>query len=152
MTVFTRHGYILILVLIGLVSCQSQARTKYDLVIKGKTVTVEIAATDEARTRGLMYREALAPDSGMLFIFSGEEQYLNFWMKNTSIPLVIAFIKADGIISEIRPMQPFSEETIASQEPVKYALEMEQGWFKLHNIKAGGKVYLSQEIKNINVE
>jgi uncharacterized protein len=108
------------------------------------TVTAEIAASDAERTLGLMNRESLGKDSGMLFIFSREE-YLNFWMKNTSIPLSIAYIDSKGIIREIQDMAPLDTSlTYPSRYPVRYALEVNKGWFNRNNIEPGNRVILDE--------
>jgi uncharacterized membrane protein (UPF0127 family) len=77
----------------------------------------------------------------MLFIFP-EEKILSFWMKNTRIPLSIAFIKGNGHIIQIDSMSPYSLEPHISQGQVKYALEMQEGWFKTHNVKIGDSVHI----------
>ena len=86
-----------------------------------------------------MYRESLAPDHGMLFIFEHETSQC-FWMKNTPLPLSIAFIDSQGIIINIRDMQPHSEASHCPARPMRYALEMQQGWFLDYGILAGQKI------------
>lgn len=134
-----------------LTGCQNKPLTTYRIVVKDKTVTVEIAVTEESKTRGLMWRKSLSSDSGMLFIYPAE-QPLHFWMKNTYIPLSIAFIKSDGTITQITSMQPLTEEITSSSERVQYALEMNRGWFERNNIQRGDKVFFPAEIKNIRIE
>lgn len=143
----------LLLVLVFLITdCQSKENFGISrIIIKDKTITVEIAANYRTRVKGLMNRKSLEPDTGMLFIYP-REQYLRFWMKDTLIPLSIAFIKPDGTISQIKPMQPQNEEPIWASEPVQYALEMNQGWFERNNIGAGDKIYFPDEIKQIKAE
>ncbi len=99
----------------------------------------EIAATDATRTTGLMNRFSLQPDHGMLFVFK-QPQPLAFWMKNTYVPLSIAFIAADGRILNIEDMAPLTESTHPSRGPALYALEMKKGWFAQHGIAAGEPV------------
>ena len=99
-------------------------------------ITVEIARTDEERTQGLMHRKKLPDGEGMIFIFDRDQQ-LSFWMKNTVIPLSIAFIASDGRIIEIRDMRPLDLNTVKSSRSVRYALEAPQGWFDRAGIKAG---------------
>ncbi len=116
-----------------------------DILIVSKSerkihLQVEIARTYRERQKGLMFRELLAEDRGMLFVFSREKQ-MKFWMKNTSIPLSIAFISKDGIINEIYQMEPFRiNPPCTSKEPAMYAIEVNRGWFKKHNITRGCKV------------
>lgn len=107
--------------------------------VAGIELEVEVAITPEEQILGLMYRDTLEDNEGMLFIFPKEKQ-LSFWMKDTRIPLSIAFIKADGRIMQIESMKPYSLDTHVSREKVKYALEMKDGWFKAHNIKVGDAV------------
>lgn len=102
-------------------------------------IRAEVAATPTSRARGLMYRKALPANHGMLFIFDhvGEQC---FWMKNTLIPLSIAFLDERGVIMNIMDMQPHSEDNHCSAHPVRYALEMNQGWFASKNIRPGFKI------------
>jgi len=103
--------------------------------------TVEIAATGEARSRGLMFRREMADDHGMLFIFEAEgDRY--FWMKNTPLSLDIIFIRSDGTIAHIaKGTTPFSEKTIPSQGPAQFVLEVVAGTADALNIKAGDTVH-----------
>jgi len=87
-----------------------------------------------------MYRRSLAPDSGMLFVFDTDD-YQRFWMKNTLIPLSIAYITRDSLIADILEMAPLDTTTpYASTKPVLYALEMNSGWFQTHGIGPGDTV------------
>ena len=109
------------------------------LSIKGYRLVAEAAATTATRTTGLMHRFSLKPDHGMLFVFDAP-QPLAFWMKNTFVPLSIAFIGADGRILNIEDMAPQTEATHPSQGLALYALEMKKGWFAQHTIVAGDRV------------
>lgn len=102
-------------------------------------LTAEIAATPEQRATGLMNRFSLKPDHGMLFVFERAEP-LAFWMKNTYIPLSIAYIAPDGRIVNIEDMRPQSEESHWSKGPAQYALEMRKGWFAERGIGPGAVV------------
>ena len=106
------------------------------LTIKGKTIKVEVARTEGEKERGLMFRERMGKDEGMLFVYEREER-LSFWMKNTRLPLSIAFIDKGGRIVDIQDMEPFSLETHTSAHPATYALEMNRGWFAGEGIKVG---------------
>lgn len=106
------------------------------LSINGHELVAEIAATEAARNVGLSHRFSLAPDHGMLFVFS-TPQILSFWMRDTYVPLSIAFIDADGRIVNIEDMMRQTDTTHLSQEPAKYALEMKKGWFAERGIVAG---------------
>ena len=126
-------------------------KNTYEVKINDKTSYAEVAFTQKARTIGLMFRDALDKDHGMLFIYP-QEQSLSFWMKNTKIPLSIAFINSKEVIIQIESMAPYSLMSHTSKEKVKYALEMEQGWFEKNRIKVGSKVGLSPEIRNLKTE
>ena len=109
------------------------------VTIKGNKLKVRVAATPREQARGLMYDEVMADDEGMLFEYPSERG-LSFWMKNTKIPLSIAFIDSQGIIQEIRDMQPFGLDSVRSANPAKWALEVNRGWFDKHGVKIGDKV------------
>lgn len=109
------------------------------IVVGNERITVELAATRAHRGRGLMFRETLAADGGMLFLFPAE-QVLEFWMRNTRIPLSIAFADASGRIVRIADMEPFSEDAVSSAVPARYALEMNRGWFEHHGVRAGDSI------------
>ncbi len=105
------------------------------------SITAEIADDNPKRAHGLMHRTQLEPNSGMLFIFDDEQQ-LMFWMKNTRIPLAIAFVNSSHKIIDIQEMVPASDieltpTTYASNGLAKYALEMSKGWFAKNKIKVG---------------
>jgi len=110
------------------------------LTINGISLYVETAQTDDERQRGLMFRETLPPDEGMLFVFP-VAQIQSFWMRNTFIPLDIAFIAEDGAIIDIQHMKPVDESVLyTSTGPALYALEVNAGWFAQHRIEAGTRV------------
>ncbi|MGR3318873.1 MAG: DUF192 domain-containing protein [Candidatus Anammoxibacter sp.] len=120
-------------------SCQKQVAHNDSIStinIAGIEAYVELAVTEEEHRKGLMFRDNLKEDHGMLFIFP-EEKHVSFWMKNTLLPLSIAFIKEDGWIAQIEDMQPSSLGPHASEMKVKYVLEMKQGWFKEKEIVVG---------------
>jgi uncharacterized protein len=102
-------------------------------------ITAEIASTPLSRMIGLMMRERLAPNHGMVFVFEDKSQHC-FWMRNTLIPLSIAFIDDDGTVVSIADMTPKSEASTCPQRPVRYALEMDQGWFAKRGVTAGKKI------------
>jgi len=102
-------------------------------------IHAEVAADYSTRARGLMHRKGLAPNAGMLFIFDAPSEQC-MWMKNTYIPLSVAFIDAQGVIINIADMTPHSEQSHCAARPAVYALEMTQGWFAQRGIKAGAKL------------
>lgn len=114
------------------------------LSIGEKKIDVYLAESLEERAEGLMYVQDndLKTNEGMFFIFE-EESYLMFWMKNTYIPLDIAFIDKTGKIVNIKTMKPHDQSQYASDKLAKFALEMKAGWFEKNNIKAGDTVDVS---------
>ena len=100
---------------------------------------LEIPSTPEAFSAGLMFRESLDKNSGMLFVFekAGEK---SFHMTNTTIPLDIAFINEDGIIETIKELKPLDETYVFSDARVLYAIEVNRGWFTENNVQVGDKV------------
>jgi hypothetical protein len=102
-------------------------------------IRAELADTFATRVRGLMYRESLAPNAGMLFVFD-DASHQCMWMKNTLIPLSVAFIDGSGAIVNIADMRPHDESSHCARQPVRFALEMEQGWFAKRGIKPGAKL------------
>jgi uncharacterized membrane protein (UPF0127 family) len=111
-----------------------------ELRISNVPVTVEIADTPQASENGLMFRDSLPEDHGMLFIFD-QPKKASFWMRNTKIPLSIAYADSDGKIIEIKSMNPLDETVVPSRsDEVAYALEVNQGWFGRHGITPGAKL------------
>jgi len=104
-------------------------------------VKAEIAVSQEERSKGLMYRKSLKDGNGMLFIFDKDE-VMSFWMKNTYIPLSIAFIAGNGKIVDIKDMYPLDTNTVFSSRSVRYALETPQGWFSRAGVKEGDSIKL----------
>jgi uncharacterized membrane protein (UPF0127 family) len=102
-------------------------------------IRAEVAADFSTRGRGLMHRKSLAPNAGMLFIFDGPAMHC-MWMKNTYIPLSVAFLDDKGEIINIADMQPHSEQSHCAARPALYALEMDRGWFAARGIKPGSRV------------
>ena len=102
-------------------------------------IDAAVAANDADREQGLMYRTQLAPNEGMLFVF-GENAVHCFWMKNTLIPLSIAFMRADGTITDIDEMQAETTNNHCPKNNGVYALEMSKGWFTSKGIKPGMKM------------
>jgi uncharacterized membrane protein (UPF0127 family) len=111
-----------------------------ELRIKDARVFAEVVSKPEDRNLGLMFRRSLAPDSGMLFVFDTDD-FQRFWMKNTLIPLSIAFVTRDSLITDILEMAPLDTTTpYLSSKAVRYAIEMNSGWFQTHGLKPGDTV------------
>ena len=107
--------------------------------VGGNLLSVDIADTNEKRAYGLMYRRSMPDSCGMLFVFESSEVQ-SFWMKNTYIPLSIAYINESGVIVTIKEMEPHNLIGVGSEYPVQYALEVNKGWFAKKNIKVGDSV------------
>jgi len=120
-----------------LIAMGTKDRLNTRLIRIGQTeIEIEIADTAEARRTGLMNRKSMDENHGMLFVFESDQK-LSFWMKNTLIPLSIAYISSDGEILEIYDMKPESLRPVESVNSVRYALEMNQGWFERNRIGPG---------------
>lgn len=102
-------------------------------------IQAQVASTPQQREIGLMYRKQMAPQEGMLFIFEQPGTQC-FWMRNTLLPLSTAFVADDGTIVNIEDMAPMTETSHCSAKPVRYVLEMNQGWFAKRGLKAGFKL------------
>lgn len=109
------------------------------LHVDGHPVMVEVVADEAGRSRGLMFRDSLPHDGGMWFAYP-DEKVRNFWMKDTRIPLSIAFVDGHGKIVSIADMKPFDTTPTSSLVPAKYALEMNQGWFAENGVERGDAV------------
>lgn len=107
-----------------------------DLAIGHHILRAEVADTEAERSLGLMYRDALQPDHGMLFVYP-DSLPRSFWMRNTRIPLSIAFLDAQGVIVSMADMRPYDETPVPSGGPAMFALEMSQGWFQERGIAPG---------------
>ena len=102
-------------------------------------IQAQVAQDFEQRQIGLMWRKEMPQNEGMLFVFE-QAAVQCFWMRNTLIPLSTAFVADDGTIVNLAEMKPLSEESHCSKKPVRYVLEMNQGWFAKRNIQAGFKL------------
>jgi len=132
----------------GQVACQDRTQgannafglRTIDLRLQRAHLIAEVADTPQSRETGLMFRDSLAPDRGMLFVFDAPQR-ANFWMKNTRIGLSIGFIDSARTLLEVRDMQPFDETPIQSRsDHIAYALEVNQGWFERNHVPTGTKV------------
>lgn len=102
-------------------------------------INAEVASTPEQRAQGLMFRKKMAANNGMLFDF-GAPAGVCMWMKNTYIPLSVAFIDQNGVIVNIEDMEPMTTRNHCANKPVRYALEMNRGWFKQKKADTGSKI------------
>lgn len=111
-----------------------------ELRIGGKKISAEVADDESERAAGLMFRKSLASDSGMLFVMDRPGP-VGFWMKNTEVPLTIAYIDPRGTIMELHDLHPRDETPVPSRfRNIAFALEMPQGWFTKNNIWPGERV------------
>ncbi|MDO9601297.1 MAG: DUF192 domain-containing protein [Rhodocyclaceae bacterium] len=102
-------------------------------------IEAEVAHTQPARVQGLMQRREMAPQRGMLFVFPESDRHC-MWMKNTLLPLAVAFLDDAGSIINVAEMQPGSEENHCAARPARYALEMNAGWFARRGLKPGALI------------
>ena len=116
------------------------------LSVAGQQFDVELAVTPEQRREGVMYRDRLGEREGMLFVFD-QERVLTFWMRNTPLPLSIAFIDARGVIVQITDLVPFSEVPVSSQFPARFALEVNRGAFERAGVAVGDLVELPARLR-----
>jgi len=127
--------------LTGPAACSESAAQEPTVFLAGTrgevAVKVEVARTSEERRRGLMFRDKLAADRGMLFVFP-EEKVQSFWMRNTKISLDLLFIAKSGrIVGIIRRAEPMNEESLSVPMPAKYVLEVNAGFADEHGVKSG---------------
>jgi uncharacterized membrane protein (UPF0127 family) len=133
----TRRVLWFLILFAGFAACQAAPGLKtVKLELAGRQFTVEVADTQEARARGLMFRASLPEDAGMFFVFDRDERH-SFWMENTEIPLSIAYISRTGEIREIFDMTPHSRRPVPSSYSVRYALEVNRGTFEKLGLKPG---------------
>ncbi|AWL12892.1 hypothetical protein HMF8227_02440 [Saliniradius amylolyticus] len=118
---------------------QSQFFSEIEVSVNEQSYVLELAESPGQRARGLMYRESLCEDCGMLFVYS-RPRVISMWMKNTAIPLDVAFIKENGEIIAIKQMQPYDLSSVTSEKSATYAWEANQGWFSEQGIKVGDRV------------
>ena len=130
----------LLLIVLAIAALNARAQIpEITLTIAGHKLTVEVAATNPERMQGLMHRRMMPENRGMLFVFTDVSRHA-MWMENTYLPLSVAFIDTDGIITNIEDMKPHTRDSHPAVKPVRYALEMNLGWFAKRGIKAGAKI------------
>ena len=134
------HGLIVLALLAGLVAGAARAQLPAAELGAGMhLIRAEVAADDASRMRGLMHRKSLAPNAGMLFVFDAPEIHC-MWMKNTTIPLSVAFLDAGARVINVEDMAPHSEDSHCAARPARYALEMQRGWFAERGIGPGTQI------------
>lgn len=128
--------------LAALVALPAAAQTPMpvtELTVGMFRVEAEVAANDEHRMRGLMQRKAMATNHGMLFVFTEPQRHC-MWMKNTLLPLSVAFLDDEGRILNVEDMKPQTEDNHCAAKPARFALEMNLGWFRQKGLAAGTKI------------
>jgi len=131
--------FILVWLIAGPALAQAQRLPTITLRAGMHQIQAQLAIEPEQRAIGLMHRRDMPQQEGMLFVFESRETQC-FWMKNTPLPLTIAFLADDGRIVSLADMQPHDETSHCSKEPVRFALEMNQGWFAKRGLKPGMKL------------
>lgn len=106
---------------------------------------VELATTEKEREQGLMFRQSLDEDRGMLFLFPSDVT-VGFWMKNTYVPLTIAYLAADGTVLDLRDGKPLDEAVLTPSRPYRMVLEVNQGWFARHGLGPGAVVRVPEDL------
>ena len=129
----------LLLLAAGLAGAQNARFGVAELTAGMHLIKAEVAAKDPERQQGLMFREKMASNAGMVFVFDQTGPQC-MWMKNTLLPLSVAFIDAGGKIINIEDMRPQTLDNHCAAKPARYALEMNLGWFKQNNIKPGTRI------------
>jgi uncharacterized membrane protein (UPF0127 family) len=128
-----------LLLLAALPALAQQPQPAVSLTAGMHRIRAEVAADFTTRARGLMYRESMPESSGMLFIFDELDKHC-MWMKNTLIPLSVAFLDEQGRIINIADMAPQTENSHCAARPARYALEMNKGWFAARGVKPGAAI------------
>lgn len=116
--------------------------TVFPIKVGSATVNLQLALSDAEMERGLMFRQDLPANQGMLFVYK-EPRDLSFWMRNTPTPLEIAFFTSDGVLREVYSLIPFNENPVKSKrDDLQYAMEVSQGWFDFTGVKPGDRIDL----------
>ncbi|MEM1222036.1 MAG: DUF192 domain-containing protein [Verrucomicrobiota bacterium] len=150
---YSRSIILLLFAFIACTGCEQQSSQRLGATVDGATLfpikvgakmtQLELALNDSERAKGLMFRESLKADHGMLFIFKDVRKQ-SFWMRNTPLPLDLGYFDASGRLIEIRKLYPHDETAIESRSSeILMALEMEQGWFQANDVKPGDKIDLN---------
>ncbi len=124
--------------------------------IGNKTLKVRLATTPKQQKQGLMNIQGMPPtqlpaNEGMLFVYQREEM-ISFWMRNTTLPLSIAFIDKKGYITEIKDMEPGSDASVRPERPAQFALEVNRGWFSKNDVRVGDKAELGLRMIRISIQ
>jgi uncharacterized membrane protein (UPF0127 family) len=145
--VFLIAGFLLAsLITTGCNQPQGSGLPTVKMKLGSQTFTLEIANTAETRERGLMRRDSMPADHGMIFVFK-ETSKMAFWMKNTRIPLDVVYIAEDGRVDSVKQMQPYVETAVWSDGPLKWAVELNQGEAEKAGVKKGDLLVIPDGVK-----
>jgi uncharacterized membrane protein (UPF0127 family) len=125
-------------------SCSSGLEERIEVVIGGESFRIEVARTTEQKRQGLMNRRSLGDREGMIFVYE-TDQHLAFWMKNTTIPLTLAYLSKDGQIVQIEQLKPLSLKSVISERAVRYGLELPAGVLNDLGVGVGDRVLLPED-------
>ena len=125
-------------------SCSSGLEERIEVVIGGESFRIEVARTTEQKRQGLMNRRSLGDREGMIFVYE-TDQHLAFWMKNTTIPLTLAYLSKDGTITQIEQLKPLSLKSVVSERAVRYGLELPAGVLDELGVEVGDRVQLPED-------
>jgi uncharacterized membrane protein (UPF0127 family) len=127
------------LLLVGALLAHAQSMPVMELTAGFHRIEAEVASTPQTRAQGLMYRREMPQQHGMLFVFTQDAPHC-MWMKNTLLPLAVAFLDTSGHILNVEEMKPQSEDNHCAARPARYALEMNTGWFAQRGLKRGDQI------------
>ena len=115
---------------------------RFAIKVGERTVSMQVAVKPDEMQKGLMYRQSMGEDEGMVFVFA-KPQRMSFWMRNTEIPLDIGYFDAQGVLKEIHPLYPRDENAVQSRsQALQFCLEMNQGWYARNGVKPGAQLDL----------
>jgi uncharacterized membrane protein (UPF0127 family) len=141
-----KNGFVgwIALFLFGLgsfLSCSSGLEERIKVLIGGESFRIEVARTEEQKRQGLMHRNSLGRREGMIFVYQ-TDQHLAFWMKNTTIPLTLAYLSKEGRIMQIEELEPLSLKSVVAERAVRYGLELPAGVLEELGVEVGDRVQL----------
>ncbi len=137
--------FLCVIVLASVFSSCGSSMERVTLQVGKDQYSIEVAKSPKDRQKGLMNRRTLAAHSGMLFVFK-KDRRLSFWMKNTFVPLSIAYLSSDGTVKEIHSMVPRSLNPVISRHFVRYALELPEGAFARSGVRIGDKIIIPEDV------
>ena len=136
-----------VVLLLGLgstLSCSSDLEERIEVEIGGESFSIEVARTEDQKRVGLMNRKSIGNREGMIFVYESD-QHLSFWMKNTTIPLTLAFLSKDGTIVQIEQLKPLSLKSVMSDRAVRFGLELAAGVLEELGVEVGDRVHLPED-------